>query len=175
MFDPDTQDVLLFLTEEFEKGLSYSTINCTRSALSLIVECDIATDHRIKRFFKGISNIRPARPKYEYTWDPNIIIDHFSRRPSNEELSLKELSKKLITLLAITTGHRMQTFSFIELDNIRILKEKIEIIIPARIKTSKRNASQPIVILPYYTDKKLCVASTLLKYLESTKKNSTFD
>ncbi|OXU29230.1 hypothetical protein TSAR_005741 [Trichomalopsis sarcophagae] len=104
LFGPDTQDILLFLTEEFKKGLSYSTINCTRSALSLIVDCDIATDNRVKRFFKGISNLRPARPKYEYTWDPKIVIDYFLHRPSNEDLSLKELSKKLITLLELQQG-----------------------------------------------------------------------
>ena len=169
LFKPDIQQILSFLTEEFEKGLSYSSINCTRSAIALIIDFEIAEDHRMKRFFKGISNLRPSRPKYDYTWDPKIVLDYFSQQPSNDNLKIGDLLKKLITLFALTTGHRMQTFSLISIDNIRILNDKIEIKIPARIKTSKRNSMQPFLILPFYSDEKLCVASALRRYLDLSK------
>ena len=169
LFKPAIEDILSFLTEEFEKGLSHSFINSTRSAISLVVEADIAQDCRLKRFSNGISILRPSRPKYDYTWDPKVVLDYFSRQPPNDNLDIKSLSKKLITLLALTTGHRMQTLSLIEINNIKILHDKVEIRIPARIKTSsKRNAMQPLLILPFYSDKQLCVAAALLSYLHVT-------
>ena len=67
--------------------------------ISLIVNKDIGVDARIKRFFKGIYNLRPSRPKYECTWDPKIVLDYFINIGDNEALDFKILSKKLICLL----------------------------------------------------------------------------
>lgn len=78
------------------------------------------------------------------------------------------ISKKLTTLLALISGHRMQSFSLIQLENIRISADKIEITIPARIKTSQKNAIQPLLTLPFFHNKKICAAFTLLCYLDST-------
>ena len=64
------------------------------------------------------------------------MLDYFISQDSNEKLKLKELSAKLVTLLALTTGHRIQTISLIDLNNIRISKSKIEIKITAPIKTT---------------------------------------
>ena len=41
LFTASISDVLSFLTAEFNNGLSYSSINSTRSALSLIIKEDI--------------------------------------------------------------------------------------------------------------------------------------
>lgn len=159
----------MFLSDQYEKGLAYSTINCIRSAISLIVHVEFAGDRKVKRFFKGISNLRPARPKHDQTWDPKVVLDFYQNKPNNEELSLKELSKKLILLLALTTGHRMQTFSIINIKNIKKAESQLEIPIPDRIKTSKRNTTQPLLILPFYSNLKISVASTLLTYLNVTE------
>ena len=42
----------------------------------------------------------------------NLILDYFLSNYS-VDLDLQSLSKKLISLLAIVTAHRMQTFSLI--------------------------------------------------------------
>lgn len=132
---------------------------------------EIGQDHRIKKFCRGIAKKRPPKPKYDVTWDPKIVIDYFSKGNPNEELSLKELSQKLITLLALTTGHRFQTFSVINLQDIRKTDKYIEIKISARIKTSGPGRSQPTLIVPFYPpNKSICVASILELYMERTKK-----
>ena len=82
--------------------------------------------------------------------------------------------------MSLVTAHRMQTFSviihlFLYLllyylhDNIRSTSTAIEIRITDKIKTSGKNKVQPLLILPIYEDKKVCVASTLSCYLEKTK------
>ena len=143
--------------------------NCIRSAVSLIVAIDFAEDPRVKRFFKGIYKLRPSRPKYDHTWNPKVVLDFYENKSRNEELNVKDLAKKLILLLALTTGHRMQTFSIININNIKKSESQLEIRIPDRIKTSKRNSVQPLLILPFYSSSKICVASTLLVYLKATE------
>lgn len=169
-FLPDIPNIVKFLSDEFVNGAKYGTLNSVRSAISLIVGPEIADDFRVKRFFKGVYNMRPNKPKYDFTWDPHTVPTFYSKQPDNKDLSLKDISKKLLTLLALITAHRMQTFSLIELDNIDLQEEKIIIKIPKRIKTSGLNKCQPAPIIPFFkTNCKVCAASALVSYLEKTR------
>ena len=118
---------------------------------------------------KGTEKINPSRPRYNTTWDPARVIDHFKTKEQNEDLSLKELSKKLVTLLALATGQRMQTISLIKLQNICNLGDRIKIYIPDKIKTTRKNALQPCLDLPFLNEEpKVCVASLLEVYIKTT-------
>ena len=81
----------------------------------MIARVDFVQDSRVKRFLKRISKLRPSTPKYDQTWDPKIVLDFHDNKIIYKDLSLKDLSKKLILLLALITGHRMQTFSVINM------------------------------------------------------------
>nr|CAI5854500.1 unnamed protein product [Callosobruchus analis] len=48
-------------------------------------------------------------PKYQVTWDPHPVLLHLSRLYPLEELSRLQLAMKLVTLLALITGQRIQT------------------------------------------------------------------
>lgn len=161
--------VLQFLTLHFDKGASYSKLNTYRSAVSQVVDPNIATDFRMKRFFKGVFKSRPNLPKYNTTWDPNIVLNYV-RGLTNEAISLELLTMKLAVLLALATGQRMQTLSLIKLCNIEKSMTNVVIKIPDRIKTSAPNRIQPTLILPFFTqDSKICVAKTMLFYIEKTR------
>ena len=69
------------------------------------------------------------------------------------------------------TGHRLQTLSLIKIENIREKKDKMEIFILDKIKTSKLHKEQPLLILPFFSEEKLCVASALKIYLTETNNN----
>lgn len=169
-FVTNIPEVAGFLAEEFNRGLGSGSLNSFRSAIALIQGPHVGEDPRIKRMFKGIYNLKPSLPKYDLVWDPQIILDHFSEKQDNEFLSLKDLSKKLITLLAIITSHRVQTYSLIKRENIEVKPQKIVIKIPDRIKTSGPNKSQPVLFLPFYeANCKVCAASTLVFYLKKTQ------
>ena len=73
---------------------------------------------------KGVYNIRSNLSKYDTTWNPKIPLDLYTSLTNNYLLDLEKLSKKLITLLAIVTAHRMQTFSLIEVNNRNYSREK---------------------------------------------------
>ena len=169
-FRASIRDILIFLTNIFNEGAAASSMGCYRAAIGLLVGPEISQDERIRRFFKGLLKIRPMKPKYNTTWDPKIVLNYITSLGKNEDLSMKDLTLKLISLLALTTGHRMQTFFLIRIENIELNVNRIEIKIPDRIKTSGCNRKQPSLVLSYFKKNvKICVASALLCYMSRTK------
>lgn len=172
--------IISFLTINFEKGLGYGSLNNYRSALAFILGPHVGTDDRVKRFFKGVAKLKPPVPKYDFIWDTNIVLNYLESQYPNEELSLEMLTKKLVTLIALCTGHRIQTISLLKVSNINILPNEIIIKVPENIKTSAPGRSQPLLLLPFYNkNPKICPASTLHYYLQVTnsfrnKNNSLF-
>ncbi|XP_031333948.1 uncharacterized protein LOC116163960 [Photinus pyralis] len=88
----------------------YGSFNSHRAALTLITSGNISSDPNLKRFLKGISRIRPQRPRYEATWDPQQVLKFLGSTPDG---NLKQLLQKLVTLLALATGQRIISFHFI--------------------------------------------------------------
>lgn len=173
VFTASVPNVLSFLTTQYNKGASFGTLNSYRSAIAQILGPNIAQDIRTKRFFKGISHLRPSKPRYQNTWDPSLVLD-FCRSKKNEDLSLEDLSHKLSILLALASGQRVQTLALIKLENISRSCKGIEIKIPDRVKTSGINKFQPLISLPFMpNDKEICVATTILCYIERTEKLRT--
>lgn len=127
---------------------------------------------------KGCYNINPPSPKYSTTWDPQPVLLYLENKFPLQTLTLKELTQKLAILVALTTAHRVQILSIITVDNIAQGQNRLEVKIPARIKTSGPRKKQPVLIFPYFTDNpQLCVASTLEFYLSKTAafRNQTTD
>lgn len=158
-----------FLTEIFDKGAKYGTINSYKSALSLLL--DNLDDDRVKRFMKGVFKLRPTNPKYNLTWDPSTVLDHLAQKWPNTELNLETLSKKTVTLLALVTAHRVQTFALVKLNNTKVQSPKdIVIKISESIKTSKPNSIQPVLRLPYFDSRpEICPARCLETYINKTQ------
>lgn len=170
MYATSVNNIIRFLTELFYDGAQYGTLNSCRSALSLILGSQVTDNDSVKRFFKGIGRLRPPLPKYNVTWNTSIVLNVIQNWFPNETLSLEILTKKLITLLALVTAHRVQTFSKINIENIEISSDSIKIKIPDQIKTSRVGSLQPILALPFYQIKpEICPGKTLLAYLEITK------
>lgn len=167
-FNPSVESVLKFLTCQFNKGLSYSSLNTYRSAVAQIAKPGLANDSRLKRFFKGVYSLRPSLPKYTDTWDPTIVLEYV-KKLDNDKVGLEELTQKLVILMALATGQRAQTISLVQLADIIQYDDRIEIKVPRRIKTSSRNRPQPTLILPYFNDKNICVARTLNIYISKTE------
>lgn len=131
----------------------------------------MSTDDRINRLFKGFHKLRPSLPKYNITWDTSIVLDYLTNLYPNQDLPLEQLAKKTLTLLALITAHRVQTFSLIRVQNVVRCTNMISIKIPDTIKTSKPGVLQPCLNIPFYDVKpEICPANALLNYLEITKR-----
>lgn len=149
---------------------SYSSLNMYRSALALIYGKRFSEADLVVRFFKGVYRTKPSYPKYSETWDPNIVLDHLSNLYPNTELALELITKKLVTLLALSTAQRVQTLSLIRVCNVKINNTNVEIIVDDLIKTSAPGRRPPRLIIPFFPNKiEICPAKTLLSYLDMTK------
>lgn len=168
-FRPSVSSFLEFLALAFTEVGSYSTLNTYRSAISLITSVELGSHPLIKRFFKGVAALKPQRPRYEFVWDPSLVIAHLASYYPHDNLSLEIISRKLVTLLALTTAQRMQTLAAIRISNIRVA-ESVIIRIPARLKTSGIGKSQPLLIFKPFADKpELCIFTLIKFYLNFTQ------
>lgn len=163
-------DVILFLTERFNCGSGYSSLNTHRSALSIILGKDVVTNDCVNRFLKGAYKIKPPNPKYNITWDPSIVLVYLANYFPYDKITLHDLAHKCITLLAIASAQRMQTLSLIKINNISIRDNILEIRVPDIIKTSRPGAFQPLIRLPFIREnEKICPALAIQCYIDKTK------
>ncbi|KAJ8966373.1 hypothetical protein NQ314_003558 [Rhamnusium bicolor] len=102
---------MLSVLYALNKKVSFGTFNTYRSALALITGCEIERSPNIRRYLKDIFRLRPPTRKYQSTWDPQVVLTYLEPKYPNENLSLLELSKKTITLLALASGQRLQTLA----------------------------------------------------------------
>ena len=145
-------------------------MNTYRSAVSLLSTEKIGEDLLISRFFKGISKLRTPKPKYAFTWNVSIVLNYLRSLYPLCNLNLSHLTYKTVMLIALCTAHRTQTLANIRISNIKSTNTGLEIRIPELIKTSGCNRFQPLLLLPKYSqDQRLCVASTVIHYINVTK------
>ncbi|KAJ8944037.1 hypothetical protein NQ317_011906 [Molorchus minor] len=158
-------EIISFLQHKLNTSTyKYGTFNNIRSALALILPGDVGKNPIVTRFIKAISRLRPQRPRYNITWDPQQVLTYLSSEKYNRNLDIKNLSKKTITLLALATGHRLQTFSLIRTDHRR----RDKYICPRFYKDVRPRKGTTLLTFTLFEDSNLCVATTIIKYIEET-------
>lgn len=160
-----------FLTVLFKSGLSYSSINTARSAISQFISFSNSTEpfgsHRlVTRFMKGAYRLRPPVPKYDSIWDVGPLINYLKSMCVDD---LHNLAVKCSTLLALTSGQRVQTLSSLSLDYMVRSKDRITFHIHKIIKTSKPGKNFSVEVKKYDKDANLCPFRCLENYLSMTK------
>ncbi|KAI8441960.1 hypothetical protein MSG28_005631 [Choristoneura fumiferana] len=169
-FNSSISRVISFLSEQFNRGASYGTLNSHRSAISLFLGNNIGSNAYVKRLLKGAYKLRPSLPKYSHTWDPQRLLDYIADWYPNTSLTVEKITKKLVILLALCTAHRVQTLSLIKINKVSIGPTGVKIIITDIIKTSAAGRSQPILFLPYFREKpNICPATVLRDYIALTR------
>ncbi|KAL9987010.1 hypothetical protein ACROYT_G001244 [Oculina patagonica] len=112
---PPISDALEFLMKLYVKSLGYSTLTTARSALSSILrisDCDSFRSHSLViRFMKSVFEKRKLQPKNDKIWDASKVLHYLSTLQLVKELSLKDLSLKVLMLLLLVTGQRGQSLA----------------------------------------------------------------
>ena len=142
-FNPPIESVLKFLNQLYESGLRYSAINTAKSAISsvckLIHNRNIGDDHLVQCYMRGIFNTRPSLPQYGVIWDVNMVFTYISSLPTDENISLLQLSEKLVMLFMLLSGQRAQTIHLIKLSDLRVDTDKVTIYFSTILKQTKPN------------------------------------
>jgi hypothetical protein len=116
----DVNVVASFLAEQ-AKSKAYSTIGVYRSALSQTLPplpplkgSPIGEHPMILLLMKGIRSHYPPKPKYQSTWDVDMVLNYL-RGQENASLSVKALASKLATLLSLATLYRASELAAFEI------------------------------------------------------------
>ena len=173
-YSPSVTTVLDFLVRLHEQGLTYTTLNTARSAISaLTVSTDrtpIGSHPIVSRFMKGIYKCTPPMPRYQSTWDVQPVLSYLSGLSPMEKLDLKTLTLKVTMLVALVSAQRSQTLHMLNINFMKDTSSCFEFVLPAHIKQSRPGyRPQPVMLHAYPHDKSLCVYSYLTEYLKRTQ------
>ena len=161
-----------FLTVIYNTGVGYSAINSARSALSTFISVEgfTAGNHPIvKRFAKGVFNLRPAIPRNLITWDTNLVLHYLKKLSPVRRIGLQDLTFKLTVLLALLSGQRCQTLHLMRTSNITVTQNYVKIRIFDMLKqTRPGHHLNEICIKAYAPDRRICVVTVLHEYLKRT-------
>ena len=172
--------ILEFLKDRFKDGKAYRTINVYRSALSAVLpEIDatsVGAHPLVCQLLKGIFHLRPPEPKYSHTWSVSQVLTYIKSLGNNEGLSLKLLSLKLVTLLALTAPDRSSDLAKKDLRFRVYYPEGVSFRLPGLSKTSKPGDSPKSSFhASFEEDKDLCPVSCLKCYETNTKEFRSTD
>ena len=170
---PSMSDALGFLLAIHNKGLSYSTIGTARSALSNVIvsgECEnFGTHSLVSRFMKSVFLQNKPLPKYDCTWDVAVVLKYLETLYPHSDITLKNLTLKLVMIILLVSGQRGQTVHLMDLSSMEMADNTCRFHITEHIKTSKPGASAPIILIKQYPQNaKICPLRTLRDYLSRT-------
>ena len=154
----------------YSKGLSYSVINSAKCAIASIVYLppysSINNHPTIKRYMKGIYNLNPPKPKLTFVWDVSIMFKYFKNMGDNTKLTDKLLSQKLIMLLLLLGGQRLNTLVTFHVDHMIMTDDSVTFVPDRVLKHSRSGKTLDRFQYRTYVIKELCVISCLREYLQ---------
>ena len=168
-YSPTPVLLIEFLTQLYDEGFGYSALNSARCAVSsLCVDCSSVGQHTlIKRFFRGVFNLRPSLPRYTSTWDTNIVLAYLEKLKTN---TLRALTFKVATLLALLAGQRVQSLSLLDIEFMTKSDQSYVFKITDLVKQSRPGYHISDLTYPAFpSNPKLCIVRLLEIYTRCTQ------
>ncbi len=169
---PTLNFVLEYLLLCFRKGLAYSTLGTIRSALSLIIKFNgkpVGQHDIISTFMRAAAQLRPAHPRNKVTWEINDVLNYCITLYPIDSLSLEQLTKKTLILMAILSGQRGQTLQLLNPNFMTRGDTVVSFRINKDLKTSRPGKHlNEIKFLAYPQDPRICVVTHINNYLDRT-------
>ena len=163
--------MLQFLDHLYHQGLGYSALNTARSAISSVssILCGekFGDNPLVRRFLKGVFNLRPSLPRYVFTWNPETVLKHLD--VDSSKLNILELSRKVVFLVALLSGQRLSTIANLKYSDVKINGSTISIAVGVVKQTRPGFSQKPISFQKFSEKPHLCVFTQLQQYLDRTK------
>ena len=158
----------------FNLGVKSGSLNTIRSALSFFTQnssLDLGHNPLVARCFKSFYRIRPEFPRYMVTWDVGKVLRFLAAWHPPEDLTLKQLTLKTVTLIALTASDRAQTIHSMDIDNLHFDDEKgLECHIPSLLKHSRRGKPARTVLCVKWDAPELDVCEYVHTYIRKVFK-----
>ena len=156
------------------QSVGYSCVNTARSALSTFIYIEgvpVGQHNIVKRYLKGVFNLKPALPRYQATgtWDLNIVLNYLYDLSPVADLDLKLLTYKLVMLFCIFAGQRSQSIHLFDVFNMQITYNRIEFVVDQPLKTSNAKSHNGVFEFKGYPpNRRLCLLTVAKEYLART-------
>jgi len=159
-----------FLVYMFEKGYTSSSLNCVRSALSLLCpkDLDIGNNPHISRLFRSFYIRRPKRSKYVVSWPVEKFLEFLASWHPANSLNLRQLTLKTLALIALSSSDRGQTLHALNIENTHLTAEGVEFVIFTPLKTTHIRRKPKVVKCLSTQQDELNVAAYTLSYMNRT-------
>ena len=114
--------------------MQYRSVNTIRSTVSMthvhIEGIPVGRHPLVSQLLKGMYNLCPPQPPYSTTWDVDIVIRYLQLLGSNDVLSLKALSQKLLFLMALVQASRVSELQALNLTYRTFQPEGVKFVMP---------------------------------------------
>ena len=99
----------------------------------------------------------------------SLVLSYLKTFAPLESLNLKDLTFKLVMLIALVTGQRCQSIYLMDLASMQKNADHYKFVIGDLVKQSAPGRKQPELILPAFKeDNRVCVYSVLTEYIKRT-------
>ena len=166
--------IIEFLTHLFHKDMCFSSLNVARSALSTFVTLkgphSVGNHPLISRFMKGVYQLRPPTTRYTEIWDVRVVFNYLRNLSPAKNLSLKQLTYKLVMLLALVSAQRVQSLHLLDLNNMQLKESSVRFSFSEHLKQDRIGRIPFTLRLSAYPpDRRLCAVTYLRHYISRTK------
>ena len=148
-----------------DKG-NYGVIAVARSTLSAILSkqdnVTFGKDSNVSHMLRGIFKLKLSLSKHVVTYDPNIVLKYMDSLPTNKDLSLELLTKKLCTLFCFLNDQRSQSIGKLKIDKSILSHRTYTFYFDTVLKTIK--LGNPLVFNICPQNSKLCIIDCLQEY-----------
>ena len=107
-------------------------------------------------------------PRYQQTWDVDKVLNHLSSLGDNKNLSLKQLSQKTLTLMALASAGRVSELQTLDLAFIRCDQNEVICTIAGLTKTMKVGNKPQEMKFPKSDGGNLDVYQCIIDYINKT-------
>ncbi len=164
----DLIPILEFLSFLHSSGKSYSSVNIHRSMLSMTLDpldsTPIGQHPLVIRLLKGCYNTNPPKPRYNAIWNVEQVLNFMREKGDNSCLDLPSITKKLATLLAITTWLRTAELASLDPSSMKQQSSGVRLSLSKPRKTQSSGPLQT-VLLTSFPEKSICPVDCLRAYL----------
>ena len=155
--------MLDFLTLYYEKGHAYKTIVGYVTMVKKYAVFNSKEQAILKRFMRGVYNLRPPKPKYVATWDVGILLRHLQKMPLNTPINI---SQKVASLLMILAGTRVNTLFHLKITNMFLTDDECTFIFDEVLKHSRPNFdASPIIFRAFPQEPDSCPVIAIMIFL----------
>ena len=149
--------------------LQYSSLNTAKSALQLFVSIQgkgLNDFKLLHEYMRGVLRENPSLPKYDFVWDPSVVLNAMAEWGCTHDLSLKLLTWRMLLLFLLCSGQRLDTIFHFSLDNVNFTQQGCTFTITKKLKRSKKGTLVQYKKFP--GDPRFCPYQHLVQYLHST-------